>query len=244
MKNINLTYLEKIIHEMNTPLHNLNMLPDLMLDDKISMSKSDKDESLRYIQDSAQKLTQLTKMLAAITNLNSEEIQLKFSAVDIINLVSKEIEYHNTYIKNDDNKQIQIIFNNKIRLAQYEVTIDQFWIGQLLSNIIVNAINHMNIGTIEVDLDLVLENKDQYFNLQIKDQGCGIPEKELHDIFQPLKRGSHSVGKVNGSGIGLAVAKEIVDAHNGLIEVSNNQKNGSTFKVIIPCYPRDDKPQP
>jgi len=233
MSGINITYLEKIIHEMNTPLQNLGMIPDLMLDRNIVMSEIDKRESLGYIQDSAEKLVQLVRMLSSITNLQSEKIKLNIVRTDIVDLIAKEVKYHTTRIKRDQDKQIEFIFNNKIEHCS--APLDKFWFGQLLANLIINAINHMDKGIIEVGLDIIKKDTTDYISLKVTDEGWGIPEDELEDIFKPLHRGSHSVGRVKGSGIGLAVAQEVVEAHGGSINAKNNKKAGSTFEVVIPC---------
>ena len=232
MNNINITYLEKIIHEMNTPLQNLGLIPDLMLDTNINMSEADKRENLQYIRSSAEKLIQLVAMISAITNLKSENIKLSLIENDLVNLINKEIKYHALRLKQDKSKQLEIIFNKKVENCQTRV--DSFWFGQLLANLIINAINHTETGIIEIMLDTFNEGDAEFIRLKVIDDGCGIPEDELEDIFQPLKRGSHSVGKLKGSGIGLAVAKEVAEEHGGSIKAANNENGGAAFEVVMP----------
>ena len=104
MSNINITYLEKIIHEMNSPLQNLGLIPNLMLDTNISMSEADKRENLQYIRNSTEKFIRLISMMSAITNLKSEKIKLSFVENDLIELINKEIKYHALSLNQDKSK--------------------------------------------------------------------------------------------------------------------------------------------
>lgn len=232
MSNINITYLEKIIHEMNTPLQNLGMIPDLMLDSNIIMSKADQQESLNCIQTSAIKLQQLVCMLSSITNLASDQIKLKIETTDLVKLIDNEVKYHALHAKRDTAKKIELVFNAKIDVCNTKV--DSFWFRQLIANLVINAINHSEKGIIEISLDVIHKKGKDNIILKVMDEGYGIPEPELEEIFIPLKRGSHSIGKVKGSGIGLAVSQEIVESHGGLIHAKNNSKDGATFEVNLP----------
>ncbi len=71
--------------------------------------------------------------------------------------------------------------------------------------------------------------------LRVSDEGTGIPKDELESIFLPLQRGSHSIEKFPGSGIGLTIAKEVVKAHGGNIIAPNNTKAGAIF-VTSPSF--------
>ena len=232
MSSINITYLEKIIHEMNTPLQNLGMIPDLMLDPAVAMNEEDKRESLHYIQNSAHKLIKLVSMLSSITNISSDNIKLNTEKADIVDLVNKEIDYHTQRLKRDKSKEIKLSFKSEMKNCIMQV--DSFWFGQLIANLIINAINHMDNGTVLIETSMVKEEAADYLNLNVSDEGCGIPDDELETIFTPLQRGSHSIGKVNGSGIGLAVAKEVIESHGGTIEARNNSQGGATFNVSMP----------
>lgn len=235
MKSINITYLEKIVHEMNTPLHSLGMLPDIMLDENIQMTEAEQRECLGYIKTSAERLTQLAKMLSSITNVGSEKIKLKLVETNLIELINKEIKYHQAHLKRDDTKKIEVALNNTIGTDTYIAKLDSFWFRQLLSNLIINAINHMTEGVIEIKLRQIKnENSVDSLQIEVIDEGCGIATNELKEIFKPLKRGSHSVDKIAGSGIGLAVAKEVTEALGGNISADSDGTKGAKFTIILP----------
>ncbi len=101
--------------------------------------------------------------------------------------------------------------------------------------LITNAMNHTEKGVIKVRVGIIEEVRTKCFSLRVSDEGSGIPENELESIFLPLQRGSHSVGKP-GSGIGLTIAKEIVEARDGNIMARNNTRAGAVFVIKLPLY--------
>ena len=112
--------------------------------------------------------------------------------------------------------------------------VDKFWLGHLVSNLITNAVNHCNMGVIEISADMFKKGDIDYFQLIVSDEGSGIPENELDSIFLPLIRGSHTMGKMDGSGIGLAIVREVAEAHGGAVFASNNPRGGASFEFVIP----------
>jgi len=199
--------------------------------DKGIQGKEDYIRNLECIHDSAEKLVRIVNLLSTITNLKSDKVHIQPHELDLIELVKQETKEYQ--VRNKTNFNIRIVLNNKI--ANCTARVDGFWFKQLLSNLIMNAVNHCEKGLIEVRTDKVKKGEINYFCLSVSDEGCGIPEKELETIFKPMKRGSHSLkNNIPGSGIGLAIAHEIIEAHGGSIRALNNPKGGATFDVLIP----------
>ena len=231
MNKLNITYFEKIIHDMNAQVHNICLFSELLLQGTDKSSTKNNKEISQYLNDSGIKLSKIVGLLSSITNIKSDKINIKKEESDLIELLNKEIKYHKT--QNKINLDLKINFNSKIPSCLAEV--DQFWFSQLVANVINNAINHCNQGLIEVSADIFSKNSIDYFRLNVIDEGCGIPEDELETIFLPLTRGSRSILRnINGAGIGLAIAREVAKAHNGSIYAKNNPKVGANFEVLIP----------
>jgi signal transduction histidine kinase len=231
MSNIKFTYLDKIIHEMNAQIHNIASLSDLMLDDKIRFDEIQTSLNLEYINNAAAKIGKIVSSLSSITALKSDKINIQPKEVDLIDLVKQETKWH--HVRNKTNPDIKIDLTSKI--PNFKAKVDGFWFKQMLSNLIMNAINHCEKGLIEVHTDIIKKDDIEYFRLAVSDEGCGIPEGELETIFKPLERGSHSLEKnIPGSGIGLAIVKEIVEAHGGNILARNGSKVGAVFEAFFP----------
>jgi len=225
-----ITYLDKLLHEINGQIHNIGLFAEIMLDSKEVLSGMDNKKNLEIIYDSARSLKRIVSLLSTVTNLKSDQINVELKELELVELVKQEVKFHQ--VRNKDNPKLKINLNNKV--SSCKAAVDELWFRQLLINLIMNAINHCPKGTIEIEINTLHKDGVEYFSLSVIDEGCGIPEDELETIFHPLKRGSHSIGKVSGSGIGLTIAREVTEAHNGSIAARNNSKGGATFEVLIP----------
>jgi signal transduction histidine kinase len=108
--------------------------------------------------------------------------------------------------------------------------VDPNYIRQTVDNIVINAITYSHSGTISVS---VLRQGGNMVEIIVKDEGIGIPNSELYDIFTPFKMGIHTESKAEGRGVGLALCKAAVDAHDGHIDVTSDGSKGATFTVLL-----------
>lgn len=110
--------------------------------------------------------------------------------------------------------------------------IDQEYMKRAVYNLIENAVKYSEEAAL-IAIDVV--KKGAYVEISVNDQGHGIPEKELGQIFERFYRVDRSRNsKIPGSGLGLAIVKEIVSAHNGEISVTSDVGKGSTFIITLP----------
>lgn len=228
MNNLEITYLDKILHEINGSVTSIHLLSDLMLN-KVKPNKESGIENLRNIYESSNKLGKMVNLLSTITNLKSNKIKIQSNRCNLIEIIKQEINYYQARIRNSS-----LILKFQNRTPSCYSMIDDFWFKQLLGILITNAMNHTERGVIKVRIGIIEEVRTKYFSLRVSDEGSGIPESELDSIFLPLQRGSHSVDKIPGSGIGLTIAQEIVEAHDGNIVALNNTKAGAVFLIKIP----------
>jgi signal transduction histidine kinase len=119
-------------------------------------------------------------------------------------------------------------FHEKIAEKDQEITRLGATAQKILNNVI-NAIKFSQEGVVEIRL----KKQDDLIIFTIQDQGVGIPPEEIHDIFTPFKMGSNTESKVEGRGVGLALCKSVIRAHNGDITVKS-QPVGASFCMILP----------
>lgn len=110
---------------------------------------------------------------------------------------------------------------------------DDLQLGRVLQNLVANGLKFRRPG-VAPRVEITAEPLGEQVVLQIEDNGIGIPEEYVGQIFQPFKR-LHGVGKYEGSGIGLSVCRKIVERHGGRIEVASTPEQGSRFKVTLPA---------
>src|SRR5262249_29881323 len=122
------------------------------------------------------------------------------------------------------------------------VRCDGIRVTQVLTNLVSNGIKYSPTGT-EVVVTLH-DLEDGTARIAVRDQGTGIPKDQLATIFEPFRRGERGGPPVPGTGLGLFVAKRIVEAHQGCIEVQSEPGRGSVFTVVLRPDPRLGSPPP
>ncbi len=108
-----------------------------------------------------------------------------------------------------------------------------WWVlhARTIDNIVINAIQYCKKGIIAITLK---STKNHTIEFSVQDDGIGIPEEDLLDIFNPFTVSSRTKTPAGGRGVGLALCKKVIDAHNGIISAKNNDSKGSLFRFILP----------
>jgi signal transduction histidine kinase len=223
------SYFDKVLHELATPINGILNLSDVLHTEWKNLIEDDRQACIKDIWGSAQTLADLINALREMHNFQSSKIRFNFAEMDIISIVENSLSSV-SYRMEEKSLQSDLIKKMNVCIA----TIDKIWFKQLLVNLLNNAINHTETGIISVHVDVVKTGKSNNLHIAVKDQGVGIKEDELEIIFEPLKRGRNSIGKIKGSGIGLALCKEIIESHRGKIWARNNEYKGATVELSIP----------
>ncbi len=217
-------------HDMRTPLTVISLARD-MLDkyyDKLSVEK--RQEKLDTIDNQVKFAIQLlsdTVQVARGTHV------FKPSTVNLATLC--EISIHEEgYMGRNDNHEL--IFINKGNIET--VFIDETLVSRILLNLLSNAVKYSPDGG-EIRLELDYDDDKSGIVLRLTDQGMGISEEDLPNIFDLLYR-ANNVKNILGTGLGLNIAKDCVERHNGEITVESELGKGSTFTVKIPISSADD----
>jgi len=216
-------FFTNISHEFKTPL-TLILAPIEDLETRKDLADDIKDQ-LSRVKRSAKKLQRLVSDLIDIHRISKAKIKLQVSAVQIDPFIQQVINSFKPLLKKS---RISVSYVNKSILK--EVWIDEYLMEQVLSNLLSNAIKHTAAsGRIEISLE---ENSfKDYFYLRVLDNGLGIAPIDIEHIFDPFYQGT---GSRNGSGIGLAYAKQIVELHHGQITASSKLGHGSIFTLRMP----------
>ena len=172
-------------------------------------------------------MLQLINDLLDISKIEAGKLDLKKNETDYIAFIERNISMNEFFAKN---KNISIQCD--LEMQHQILSFDDGKIEQVLNNLIGNAIKYSNSGT-TITVKVFKENNQ--IVTQIIDNGQGIPEKEINDIFRPFKRSS--VRPTNGEsshGLGLAIVKKIIEGHNGEVGVSSVVGTGSNFYFTLP----------
>ena len=201
--------LEDIAHQIKTPI--TSMVFDLETIDKTEDNKKE----IEGLELQLERLNSLSDILLKLSSLDANIDKMEKNEV----LISEIIEYALDILrKSIDEKNIKIIFDYE----DSEIKVDYYWVSEALINIIKNALSLDRLTKIKIST-----NKNPiYTEIIIEDDGGGIKEENFKKIFERFYKSPDS----KGFGIGLAMAKSIIEANNGDISVKNG-KYGAIFKI-------------
>jgi signal transduction histidine kinase len=210
--------LSDISHQLKTPLTSLFVLADVL--DHPNIDDESRQHFINEIINQLQRMEWLVTSLLKMARLDAKSAEFKQEQIMLLPLF-KRINTSLSFLL--DQHEIKIVINNS---DDSSITGDESWLYEAFTNLLKNAIEHSpNHGLIEVTISKTM----LYTQIDIADQGEGISEKDLPHIFERFYRGSNA--STNSVGIGLALSKEIIKAHNGDIEVLSKANEGSTFRI-------------
>jgi signal transduction histidine kinase len=218
----------EFVHELRTPLASLSTATYLLL--RPEMSREQRDQIVNNIHNETLRLNSLASSFLDLARLESGRVQfrrMRFSIADLLYecrdvMLTKAME---------TNVQIRIDVPGDMPLMEA----DRDKIKQVLLNLMSNAIkyNRPN-GSVIVTGNFT----DTELSIVIQDTGMGIPEESIPHLFEKFYRVREHEGKAQGTGLGLSICKQIIQGHNGRIEVKSKMGVGTSFTLYIPRIPR------
>jgi len=216
-------FIADVSHELRTPLTVIKGNVDLM-----RRMKQFDAESLTSIDQEAGRLTRLVSGLLMLAQAESGNLPLTFRPVELDILVTEVFQ------------EMHIISGGKVHvhlseIDQLQVNGDRDRLKQVLINLVANAIQYTPQ---DGDVFLSLAKVSDQARIICRDTGPGIPTEDLPHIFERFYRAekSRTRGKATGFGLGLSITKWIVEHHNGHIEVTSQEGEGTTFAIWLPLY--------
>ncbi|WP_295712609.1 PAS domain-containing sensor histidine kinase [Mucilaginibacter sp.] len=217
-------------HELKTPLSAVKGYLQLLDRFIASVGNEKISQVAKRALGSVERITRLLNEMADPINLYSNQIRLAKDYFDL-NALGEEIA-GNTMLINPDYR-IQVLTTNIDSL----VFADRYRIGQVLTNLINNAVKYSPECK---DVEVSIGTYNNEIKVQVKDYGIGLPKSEHHKVFKKFYRASSTPKNIPGFGIGLFLSAEIIIRHGGLIGVEENEnetENGTCFYFTLPIYP-------
>ena len=213
-----------ISHQLKTPLAALNIYNGLLQDEDIEVSSVKEFADLS--EQELDRIETLVQSLLKITRLDAGAIVLEKTAENVADMM-RDIELHFAYRARQEKKEIILSGSDHLSLF-----CDRDWLNEAIDNIVKNAFDHTESGA---TIRVAWKELPSGVQIVIKDNGCGIHPEDIHHIFKRFYRSRFSKDK-QGIGLGLPLAKAIVEAHNGTIEVDSELGIGTTFTMnfLIP----------
>lgn len=224
------SFLSKISHELKSPIHGIMSLSDYLNNNWNNIDEQIKKKCVSEIAKSSLSLNMLIDSLFNIAKFSDYQIKFKLEPVNLRNLITSAVETVGIFIANNDRLKISLNYNTEIT----SIKADAIWFKQLLTNILINSIKFSKEGEIKIEVSEENISGKKYVKFAISDEGIGIPESELKQVFQEFNTGSRNFEDVISNGLGLAICEEIIKAHNGMISAHNNPQKGVTVEFSIP----------
>lgn len=229
--NINLLYEEKInlkniiddiSHQLKTPIMALSMYNEILTEHK-GMNNEDIDNFIQLSKEQLERMEWLVKTLLKYARLESNVVTYRKENYPLNNTIEESINPLRIKAK-EKNQDIHFKYDKEVIFYH-----DRNWIGEAISNIIKNAIEHTTKnGKIEISL----EETPITIRIAIKDNGVGIDKSQIKKIFERFNKGENALNP-KSIGIGLCLSKSIVKSHNGDISVESEVGVGSTFYITF-----------
>ena len=213
-----------ISHQLKTPLAALNIYNGLLQDGDMELSAVKEFADLS--EQELDRIETLVQNLLKITKLDAGAIVLEKATENVADML-RDVELHFAYRAKQEQKELVLSGPEEVLLF-----CDRDWLTEAIDNIVKNALDHTESGDAVHITWKALPNAVQ---IAVKDNGCGIHPEDLHHIFKRFYRSRFSQDK-QGIGLGLPLAKTIVEAHSGTIEVDSELGKGTTFTMnfLIP----------
>lgn len=213
-------------HELRTPLTVLLGFAELLLMDTSGLSPS-QVEAAGIIEQTARHLRSLVDDIFDLTKNSFGELRLTLKEVDLARLTESVVDSFRPQIE-ERGQTVAVTIQRDLPSIQA----DPARLRQIISNLVGNASVH-NAGGTTIDVDVRLKGDD--LALKVADDGCGIGFDRPEDAFHSFIRGEEAIeGDRAGSGIGLPVAKRLVELHRGRIAVESRPGQGTRFEIRLP----------
>ncbi len=222
-------FVANVSHEIRTPITTIKSYTETLLEGALE-EKELAIDFLNTINEAADRMKFLTDDLLELSRLDGGKINFNFKMSNLYDIVIGCVK-QNIIIANKKNQQIILdepINKNMMIMAD----IDR--INQVLNNIISNAIKYSYENT---SIHIFMEETQENFIVNIKDNGIGIPKEDIGRIFERFYRVDKARSRaMGGNGLGLSIAKEIMSEHNGDIKAYSKVGEGTTMQVIFKKY--------
>jgi signal transduction histidine kinase len=225
-------------HELRTPIQPLLSLTQII---RSKIKDAEQGELLDNVIKNAKRLHRLAEDILDITRIESQSLDLKKERFNLNDLILNGVQDYKNQLEKDHDNNITLLYEFK-NDDIFFVEADRYRLTQVISNLLNNAIKFIKEGgegggTISITLEKKKEDNQQEVLISIKDSGVGIHSDIIPRLFSKFATKSEK-----GTGLGLFISKNIVEAHGGRIWAENNSdgKVGATFYISLPLAVQED----
>jgi PAS domain S-box-containing protein len=222
-------FVSSVSHEFKTPLASISAYAEMLVDNEAG-SDEERRKFCEIIQEQGRRLNRLVDNILNISRIESGLMKAAKEPLDLVRLVEEVIAAMRPQARE---KNIGLQLEAEVEAVEVEVQGDRDMIYQALMNLVSNALKYSQTGK---NVTIKLSRKgDAYAMIEVRDEGTGIPQECLENIFDKFYRVRANNYLAGGTGLGLHLVKKIVEMeHQGQVSVESKWGQGSTFRIILP----------
>jgi signal transduction histidine kinase len=225
-------FLSAVAHELKTPLTVISASSQMLQRrQRLQSESAEPDPALIRIQGAVARMTAFIEELLDLVRRQADpSLSLKLSAVDLVSLVRRVVSEASEFAHG---QEIIVEAAGPV-LGDW----DAVRIERALDNLVGNAIKYnREQGKVRIQIGTEDTPTGRVAIVSVTDEGIGIPETDRARIFDRFTRGANVAGRISGSGVGLAIVRQVVDQHGGSVDVVSTEGHGSTFTMRLPIAP-------
>jgi len=220
-------FVQNVSHELRTPLTFIRGYVELLRDGSLGDISSTQLEALQVVSAKTEALTHLVSDIISLQKAEMTALDLApVSLADVIDLTLRgaEAAIH----------EAGLTLTQEVPFDLEPVLADRSRLGQVLDNLIGNALKFTPAGG---EIEIQVQDLDEFERVSVTDTGIGIPASKQKKVFEPFYQiDGSSTRRFGGAGLGLAIVRQIVEAHGGTVGVISEPGKGSTFYFTVPKY--------
>ena len=223
-----------MVHDMKTPLSTIMMVQDMLKSGRLEGKPEIKDKYMSIAESETDHLFALTNKILTISKLENHKLEMNRTEVELTPIIEKLTEKFKA--------KAQKPVNFTISLQAKTAYADKDYLGEVLSNLIDNAIKYSKES---VEIHITTEESERYTILKVRDNGLGISEADQKVIFQKYERAAAARRSrrngASGFGLGLNFVDQVIKAHEGRIFVNSTEGEFTEFTIYLPLETPNDR---
>lgn len=214
--------ISSLSHELRTPITILSSNLQLLKNNDSKLDEEMRTETFQLCEEALKSVTNFLDGIHFLNLANKKELKRKDTPINLNQFIKKILNERNTLFYKSD--RIKVMIDQQ----KIDFCTDELLLGKILTNLIENAYKFS-----AKDVLLTITNDRNFLDINIEDQGVGIPEDKLHSIFLPFFR-CENVKMLSGTGLGLPIAQKATDCLGGEITITSTLSKGTKVKLKIP----------
>ncbi len=232
-------FLTSVSHDLKNPLVAIKGTAQLLARRVRRAGRPDQQDltaGLDRISDAGTRMAAQIEELLDLSRLQmGDPLDLSLQPLDLVPLARRVAEEHRLGSEKHD---VQV----ESEIESLECVADLMRIERVLGNLVANAVKYSpDGGRVRVRISRQPSSGRPLAVIEVQDEGVGIPEADLPHIFERFHRAGNVTGRIRGTGVGLSSSRQIIEQHGGSISVSSQEGRGSTFTILLPLQPENDR---